>query len=82
MKTYKVYVPFIVRVCVEVDADNEQEAIEEAYQDAYLDYYVGNGAIGDNYKICGVREGNMYLDVCDDPVDGDVGNIDPIVEEV
>lgn len=78
MKSYKVYVPFIVRVCVEVEAESEESAIEQAYDEAYLATYVGNGGYD---KLCGVSDPHMCLEVGEQAVDWYVGNLDPIVEE-
>jgi hypothetical protein len=43
MSTYKVTLPFIVYVTAEIEADNEEKAIEEATGNLALTNYCGNG---------------------------------------
>lgn len=67
MKNYRVYIPYAVYVCVEVKADNEEQAKEMAIDQSYIDSYCGNGGMD---KLIGVRDSNMSIEINDDYLDG------------
>lgn len=47
---YNVTIPFLIWASVEVEADDENEAIESALNDTALTTYCGNGGTS---KLCG-----------------------------
>lgn len=47
---YNVTIPFLIWAIVEVEADDENEAIDEALNDTALTTYCGNGG---SSKLCG-----------------------------
>lgn len=60
----KYKIPFEARVTVYVDveAEDQESAIEEAHQQVYLSGYVGNGGHG---KLIGVSDKNMTVEAGD-----------------
>ena len=56
MNKYRVTLPYIVYVQDEVEAENEEEALEIACSDITLSSYVGNGSID---RLVGVTSGSV-----------------------
>jgi hypothetical protein len=56
MPFYNVTIPYAVFVTVEVEAENEESAIEEGLNDSVINAYCGNGG---NDKLIGVSEGSI-----------------------
>ena len=53
---YRVSVPFLCFVTVEVEANSEEEAIDAGIQGAWINSYVGNGSAN---SLIGVSEGGI-----------------------
>lgn len=70
-KKYAAYVPYIVHVRVEVEADSEDEARDFAYDEAVISGYCGNGGTDKLIGVTGdasidvgeVAEGNFTLEI-------------------
>jgi hypothetical protein len=63
---YLVTMPFACFVYVEVEADNEDEAIDSAYDEAHISGYCGNG--GSN-KLIGVSGENISIEAGETPLE-------------
>lgn len=69
MATYQVMFEIPVSVTVEVEADNETDAIDQARDDAELKQLVGNGSNGD--RLIGTDSRNVSLRVDGEPLEGE-----------
>ncbi len=67
MPKFKVEVPFAVFVSVEVEADDEDSAMEEAAQEVSIHGYCGNGG---SDKLIGVSGSDESIYACDETLDG------------
>lgn len=67
MSTYLVKVPYVVKVCVEVEADDLEDAIDIGTEEAYLEYFIGNGGID---KLVGVIGENLSVEPDDTSCEG------------
>ena len=64
MKKYRVSVPFVVWVSLEVEADDQEAAEEKGYIEASIQSYMGNGS---SDRLIGVTEGSIFAS--DEPLD-------------
>ena len=67
MKRYRVSIPYACWVTVDVEAENEEEAIEAAFDNGAIGHFCGNGG---NDKLIGVYGDNVSIDVDDESIDG------------
>lgn len=67
MKKFRVAVPFIVWVDVDVKAEDKDEAIEAATQEAFLTNYAGNGSttnlIGNDISGSVIEAGEEFIEI-------------------
>lgn len=70
MPRYRVSMPFICTVWLDVDADDRESAEEIASEGASLQGLVGNGGVGD--KMIGVVDTDYCIDAPDDFFEGKV----------
>jgi len=70
----KFLVPFkaFVTVYVEVEAVDEESAVDEAWEIAHISHYSGNGARSG--KLIGVSGSGIYIDASDElePIEDDI----------
>ena len=59
MKKYRVNIPYAVFVTVDVEAENEEQAIDKAFEDGYLTGFCGNGGTD---KLVGVTGSNVSIE--------------------
>lgn len=76
MKKFRVSVPYVVWVSVEVDAEDQESAIEASFEEAFLTGYCGNGGTD---KLVGVS-GGASVEAGDTPID--FGGVGIEVEEI
>lgn len=61
---YRVSVPYLVWASIEIDADDEDAAIDAAIGETSLRGQVGNGGRGD--KLIGTSNQRVSIEVCDE----------------
>lgn len=67
MTNYRVSIPYVVYVHADVEADNEDDAIEAAFDNgAGLTQFAGNGG---SDKLVGVYGSDMFVEACDVPLE-------------
>jgi len=71
-----VSIPYIARCNVTIDTDetDPDAIIEAAMEFSGFDAYVGNGGSGD--RLVGTSEGNVTVEVCDEPYEDDAVKIE------
>lgn len=68
MKKYAVYGKVTVRVCVELEAEDKEEAIEKAFDEcSSLDALVGNGGVDKMLGVCDTDTAKVSVS-CEDEV--------------
>lgn len=72
MKKYRVSVPYVVWVDVDVQASDDDNAIEVAMEEAYLCGYAGNGS---TTKLVGNNIPGSIVEACEEPLYIDEDNI-------
>ncbi len=66
---YAVYGKVTVWVCVELEAEDKEEAIEKAFDEcSALDVFVGNGGIDKMLGVCNTDTAEVSIS-CDDEVE-------------
>lgn len=66
---YAVHGKVVVWVCVELEAENKEDAIEKAFDEcASLDALVGNGGIDKMLGVCNTDTAEVSIS-CDDDVE-------------
>ena len=68
MSNYRVSIPYIIYVDIEVEADDEESAVEEAYDLSHISNYVGNGG---SDKLVGVCSSQASIDAPEGYAEGD-----------
>lgn len=69
MKKYAVYGKVTVCVCVELEAEDKEEAIEKAFDErSSLDALVGNGGVDKMLGVCDTDTAEVSVS-CDDDVE-------------
>lgn len=69
MKKYAVYGKVIAWVCVELEAENKEEALEKAYDErTSLDAFVGNGGTDKMVGVCDTDSAKVSIS-CDDEIE-------------
>lgn len=69
MKKYAVYGKVVAWVCVELEAEDQEEAIEKAYDEcSSVMAFVGNGGTDKIIGVCDTDTANVSIN-CDDEVE-------------
>jgi len=64
IKKYRVSFPVIVIVTIEIDAEDEDAAIDAAYEEFNINRFVGNGGFD---KLIGVSKSNHSIETSGKP---------------
>lgn len=66
---YAVHGKVVAWVCVELEAENKEEALEKAYDEcSFLDAFAGNGGIDKMIGVCDTDTAEVSIS-CDDDVE-------------